>query len=435
MTTKSGRAPWKRPNFSYITSHLPISLPGDWRWYVYAPILAGSGILIILGTFLHLVQPVNFSGRILPSETTLLLEGESLNSGSLSASVDALVFNESRGAPLFMKMNSEKAGCEELKSSKLYALKNLPFEGTAFDIECNEDFATDFMIVKGLPLKLHFESPTSVNVSTESVRGISISSEGRDRAVGGDKRFLSSLQVGYEFDSDGAGRELSQDCFTSNGVVLDVNNRLGDEVGFFSSVSTSTTPWKSLDQRKDLCIVFEYPGDAGTTSGSTPAKSRFTLAYTTDVTGVKGQYVSDSIRLSQSIGQLGVVRQNLPLLGTDCVEVQGTTFVPIIDDVLSFRVSGAHLAEMKTAPEEGKCYDDQQPASDGQKGENIRRSWIDTWPPYYQAIVAVVASGLGVQIALRFLLPLRLRSESSKAQGKRFPALLGYGRWEQLRRG
>ena len=127
--------------------------------------------------------------------------------------------------------------------------------------------------------------------------------------------------------------------------------------------------------------------------------SRFKLFYSQTSPDVSSTHEVSGVKLSHDGGVIDVAGRERTLLSADSIEVRtgGVGSVSITDERISFRIPKARSA-LKFS-------------GDNRESTNLRRPRIDTWSPYVQVIVGVLISGLGVQVAIRLIVPFKLRKE------------------------
>ncbi len=376
-----------------------IHWPRDWRWYVYIPLLLLSVGWFMVGYFTRPLQQVIITGEMLSASqaqpgTELAFEGDDLASGTFVTVADKLTSISSQGSLAVVHLNSELQTCDNLKSSSLKEINYLQFT-------CADAAKADFVRVTDIPLDFQFDQPTNVRVKVRSARRISI------QPIGGQPEFPASLQVNasmYQEDSTETGQEPCDGDLDGNPlrpvVTLTVQNQPGVQITFDAGGRLKTLePWTSAAKiPRPLCFLFESPGAGKRAIFETLYRQRLLLS---------ASYSVGQAELRRTNGQVNVAGDRTTLLRTDAIDVRAEEpgNLSLSDERIDFEIPKAYLVRKGAAEnQEGATRVDE-----ASKGEDLRRRRLAIWPPWFQAMVGLLVSALGLQVILPFIIPKRLK--------------------------
>ena len=164
-----------------------------------------------------------------------------------------------------------------------------------------------------------------------------------------------------------------------------------------SAAQLSLAPWPSaVAVPIPLCVVINSTG--------TGSRATLTALYRQNFLPLSGDFVSGNVVLQRAVGRMEVGGQQGTLLRCDALAARsdGLGILSLSNERIDFELSSAHSVRKH----EGDACSN--PLS-GSEGKDVRRRWLETWPPWLQATLGVLISGLGLQVILPFIVPGRLK--------------------------
>ncbi len=370
----------------------------EWRWYVYVPLLVISAGWFITGYLVRMPQQVVFSGEIvhgsdLTPGTEWSFETNTLSEGTLSTVADGISGLLSSGRPMILQFNVGPETCQRLESSGF-------LQSPSVKIKCDTDSGLDLIEAVNVELNIDFGTPTSVIVRALGASNILFRAGG----LAGD--FPASLEIAVSrFDNTLSPKQVGRcaDVAINNlanpALLVNVQNQRKDQAIFeLDSDKMPVTFWPgSMVGVKTLCLFINTSGEE--------LGAALTTRYRQTFMPVSANYTTDNVDIETTNGRITVGGDSKTLLRADAIHVRSKQagLLSLSNDQVDFELPKAYVVCKGVAASPKKCAD-QQPA-----GADLKRRWLETWPPWLQAAVGVLVSGLGLQVIIPLIVPNRLK--------------------------
>lgn len=395
VPNQSSLSLWRRAIVRAFLSNRP---KFEWRWYLYAPLLLMAAGWFVVGFSVRNPQQVVYTGEMVQGSeasdgTKLKIESKVLAEGTLTTVADKISALTSLGRPLVVHINGGPSACSDLENSGTWEPDSITFS-------CGPESGIDLIRASGISLGLEFSEPTPLTV--ESLAGDNLNIQG----MGLFGEFFASLRITVSntrilspAGQIGRCESAFGESETKPALVVTARNQPGVKVTLDAPGSRkSITPWRSgVPATKPLCIVIE--------TSKQGSKSRLTTRYRQTFVPVSGNYVADYVEIERSSGLLTVASEPNTILRRDAIRIESEEpgRVSLSDQRIDLEMPKAISVrkDLEKAGAGGRAR--------RSRGEDLRRRWLETWPPWLQASIGVLLSGLGLQVMIPLIVPTRLK--------------------------